>query len=343
MKKLIGFIFIVLGIVALFLGWKIFGPTLKQPEGKYFYIRTGSNYQTVSKALLTQKIINSSQWFNIVSRAVKYQTIKPGKFLIKKGMSLFELVRTLKNDRQSPVDLVVIKFRTKEEFAHRIGKEFETDSLQMITFLNNNDSLRHYDLDTSTWAFAIIPDTYTFFWTSTPTKIFSKLYSASKKFWTDDKKQKLKENNLTPIQAYILASIVEEETNLKTDKAKIASVYINRLANGMPLQADPTVKFAMKDFGLKRIYEKYLTTQSPYNTYANKGLPPGPICTPSVETLEEVINAPKTDYMYFVANSDFSGRHIFTSNYEDHKKYAKLFADAQDKQDSIRKAKQNNP
>lgn len=343
MKKLIGLIFLVLLIVVLFVGWKVFGPTLKQPEGKYFYIRTGSTYQTVVSDLVNQNILNSTRWFNLVARSLKFKTVKPGKFAIKKGMSVFELVRTLKNDRQSAVDLVIIRFRTKEEFAHRIGKEFETDSQQMIHFLNNTDSMRHYDLDTNTWTFAIIPNTYTYFWNSTPTKIFSKLYASSKQFWTDDKKQKLANNNLNPLQAYILASIIEEETNLKDDKGKIASVYINRLAKGMPLQADPTVKFALRDFALKRIYEKYLTTPSPYNTYVNKGLPPGPICTPSVETLDEVISAPKTDYMYFVANSDFSGRHIFTTNYEDHKKYAKLFSEAQDKQDSIRKSKENKP
>ena len=341
MKKLLGFIFFVLLIAAILITWKVFGPTLKQPEGKFFYIRTGSNYQTVTKSLLSQKIINSTRRFDFVAKALKYKTVKPGKFFIKKGMSVFALVRMLKNDQQSPVDLVVTKFRTKEEFARRIGKEFETDSVQMIRFLSNNDSLQHYDLDSNTWACAIIPNTYTYFWNSTPTKIFSKLYAASKKFWTDDDKQKLAKNNLTPTEACILASIIEEETNVKADKGKIASVYINRMAKGMTLQADPTIKFAMKDFGLKRIYEKYLTVLSPYNTYANKGLPPGPICTPSPETLEEVINAPKTDYMYFVANSDLNGGSVFTSNYEDHMKYAKLYQEALNKQDSIRKAKQN--
>jgi UPF0755 protein len=343
MKKLISLFFFILFIAVVFIGWKVLGPTVKQPEGKFFYVHTGSNYTTVTNELVRQRIIDNPKWFSLVSKALKYKTIKPGKFEIKKGMNLFTLVRMLKNDRQSAVNLVIIKFRTKEEFARRIGKEFETDSLEMIRFLNDNDSLRHYDLDTNTWAFAIIPDTYTYFWNSTPTKIFTKLYSAAKRFWTDDRKQKLKDKNLTPLQAYVLASIIEEETNLKSDKGNIASVYINRMAKGMPLQADPTVKFAMKDFGLKRIYEKYLMIQSPFNTYLNKGLPPGPICTPSVETLEEVINAPKTDYYYFVANSDFSGRHVFTTNYDDHKKYAQLFAQAQNKQDSIRKAKQNNP
>jgi UPF0755 protein len=342
MKKIIVTLLIIVIIVSAFIGWKIFGPTVHPPEGKFFYIRTGSNYGTVTSALLKDKIISGSTWFNLVAKQLKYKIIKPGKYQVKKGMSLFELVRMLKNGRQTPVDLTIIKFRTKEEFSRRINKEFETDSLQMISFLNNPDSLRHYGLDTSTWAFAVIPDTYTYFWNSTPTKIFSKLYVTSQKFWTDERKQKALDHNLTPIQAYTLASIIEEETNLGADKAKIASVYINRVAKGMPLQADPTVKFAMRDFGLKRIYEKYLSWPSPYNTYINKGLPPGPICTPTAETIDEVLNSPKTDYIYFVADSDLNGGSVFTSTYEEHLKYAKLYQQALDKQDSIRKARQNN-
>lgn len=342
MKKLIWFIVLIFFVVAAFIGWKIFGPTVKQPGKIFFYIRTGSDYRTVIKDLVNKKIIKNSASFKLVSKTLKYNIVKPGKYEIKKGMSLFELVRMLKNGRQSPVNLVIIKFRTREEFAGLIGKEFEIDSLQMISFLNNNDTLRHYGLDSNSWAFAIIPDTYTYFWNSTPSKIFAKLYSASQKFWTTERIQKLNENNLTPVQAYTLASIIEEETNLKTDKGKIASVYINRMARDMPLQADPTIKFAMKDFGLKRIYNKYLFFQSSYNTYINKGLPPGPICTPSVETLVEVINAPKTDYIYFVANSDLNGGSVFTSSFEEHMKYAKLYQQALNTQDSIRKEKQNS-
>ncbi|HEX6845542.1 MAG TPA: endolytic transglycosylase MltG, partial [Chitinophagaceae bacterium] len=145
---------------------------------------------------------------------------------------------------------------------------------------------------------------------------------------------------LDPIAVSTLASIIDEEVNLKSEKAKIASVYNNRLKLKMPLQADPTVKFALRDFGLKRVYYKHLAVQSPYNTYANAGLPPGPICTPQPETIDIILNAPQTDYLYFVANSDFSGTHVYTSNYEDHLKYAKKFAEAQDKQESIRKANQ---
>lgn len=342
MKKIIVTLFLILIIVSVFVGWKVFGPTVHAPAGKFFYVRTGSNYNTVKTDLQKNEIITGSTWFNLVAKQLKYKVIKPGKYEIKKGMSLFELIRMLKNGRQTPVDLIIVKFRTKEEFSKRINKEFETDSVQMMKFLNDPDSLRHYGLDTNNWTFAIIPDTYTYFWSSTPTRIFSKLRAASQKFWTGERKQKALNRKLTPVEAYTLASIIEEETNLKTDKGNIASVYINRIAKGMPLQADPTVKFAMRDFGLKRIYEKYLSWSSPYNTYVNKGLPPGPICTPSTETIDEVLNSPKTDYIYFVANSDLNGGSVFTSTYEEHLKYAKLYAQALDKQDSIRKARQNS-
>src|SRR5580704_11649896 len=182
MKKRFWIIAIILIVIVLFSAWKIFGPTVKQPEEKFFYIRTGWVYKDVISELKNKKIISNDTRFNFVARALKYNIIKPSKYEIKKGMSLFNLVRMLKNGRQTPVDLVIIKFRTKEEFAHRIGKEFETDSLQMIGFLNNNDTLKHYGLDTNTWYCAIIPDTYVYFWNSTPTKIFSKLYLASQKF-----------------------------------------------------------------------------------------------------------------------------------------------------------------
>ena len=144
------------------------------------------------------------------------------------------------------------------------------------------------------------------------------------------------------MEVSVLASIIDEETNKASDRPNIASVYLNRIKKGMPLQADPTVKFAMRDFGLKRILNAHLKTASPYNTYLNKGLPPGPICTPATETIDAVLNAPSTDYLYFVANSNFDGTHIFTSNYADHMKYARLYQQELtvllNKKDSARKA-----
>ncbi|MEN9598557.1 MAG: endolytic transglycosylase MltG, partial [Bacteroidota bacterium] len=145
-------------------------------------------------------------------------------------------------------------------------------------------------------------------------------------FWNEkNRKEKAAAKNLSTEAVYTLASIVEEETNYASDKTKIASVYLNRLTKQMPLQACPTIKYAMQDFTITRIYEKYLVNPSPYNTYKNKGLPPGPICTPSPTTIDLVLDAPNTDYLYFVAKSDFSGYHHFSSTYEEHDKYAKEY------------------
>jgi UPF0755 protein len=210
----------------------------------------------------------------------------------------------------------------------------------MLRFLNSADSLRKFNTSPETAMAVVLPDTYTYFWNTTPHKIYSKLSEASKKFWTAERKQKASSHGFTPQQIYILASIVEEETNVASEKGTIASVYMNRIKIGMPLQADPTIKFALNDFSLKRIYQKYLFVQSPYNTYRNRGLPPGPICTPTKATIDAVLNAPNTDYLYFVASSKFDGSHTFTTNYSDHLKKAKEYQQALNEQEEIRRSRQ---
>jgi len=230
----------------------------------------------------------------------------------------------------------------KENFASKINGMFEFDSLQMMNFLTNNDSLKQFELDTNTVMAGIMPNTYTYFWNTTPKKVFQKIYAESQKFWNSDRKLRAEQLRLTPMQVTILASIIDEETNQVSEKKNISSVYLNRMNIGMPLQSCPTVKFALKDFGLKRIYEKHIAVESPYNTYKNTGLPPGPICTPQPATIDLVLNAPKTDYLYFVAKSDFSDAHEYTTNYADHLKKAKEYQQALDKQEAIRKARKEN-
>jgi UPF0755 protein len=176
----------------------------------------------------------------------------------------------------------------------------------------------------------LYPNTYTYFWNASTGDIFEKFYTEYKRIWTDERRNQARKLGLTSVQAYTLASIVEEETQNLEEKDTIASVYLNRLKKGLRLQADPTIKFAMKDFTLKRIYLKYLSVESPYNTYMNSGLPPGPICTPSLQTLDAVLQQPQTNYLYFVAKSDFSGRHVYTETYDQHLKVAKEFQQALD-------------
>lgn len=305
------------------------------------YIRTGHNQlDAVVGTLKEDDLIRSLKLFTWWARFQGLdQGIRPGRYEIKKGMSLFRLARMLKISRQKPVKLVITKIRTKEQLASFLGKRFESDSGSFLALFSDNEALKAYQVDSTTCMTAVIPDTYEIFWTATPEELFRKLATEQQHFWTPERRAKAQAIRLTPTTAYILASIIEEESNARSDKDTIASVYLNRIARGMPLQADPTVKFALKDFGLKRIYRKHLLVPSPYNTYIHAGLPPGPICTPSRQTLEAVLDAPKTQYLYFVAKSDFSGTHVFSETYTQHLSHARAFQRAQDEQLKIRRAK----
>ncbi len=323
-KIILGFLSILI-LVAAFAAWKFVGPTVNAPEKKYFYVHTGQTFDRVKSDLVSQHIISGESWFNWASSMIGFKNAKAGRYEIGKGMSIVGLVRMLKNGRQSPVNFVITKLRTKESLASKVGNSFECDSTQMMQFLNNEDSLKQYGFDTSTAMAAAMPYTYSIKWNTTPAAIFEQFQTAYKTFWTEERLKKAASLNLSATEVSTMASIIEEETNSTTDKPTIASVYLNRMLKGMPLQADPTVKFALKNFALKRILFGHLQVQSPYNTYINKGLPPGPICTPSLETIDAVLDSPKTNYLYFVANSALDGSHIFTSDYAEHMKYARLY------------------
>ncbi len=332
MKKVIGIVAIVILIMIAGFSWIVFAPATKfDNASRYVFVRSSPPaQQQIMFQLDTGNIIRSPAIFNFLAKQAKaWQHVKPGRFEIKKGESIFSFVRTLRNNRQSAVRLTIKKIRVAEDLARIIGKNFSTDSLSALQFLLNNDSLSTFGIDTNTLMTIVIPDTYFLNWNTSTKNILQRLQDEQEKFWqNNDREQKAAALSLTPGQVYTLASIVEEETNKNDEKENIASVYLNRLHKGMPLAADPTIKFALKNFALKRIYYGYLTMPSPYNTYINKGLPPGPICTPQPVTIDAVLNAPKTDYIFFVAKSDFSGYHQFTNNFAEHQKYARLYQQA---------------
>lgn len=343
MKKIISILIVIVFIIAVYIGWNIFGPTIKNVDKKFLYIPTNSTYIQVIDSLKGNDFIPHLFIFEKVAKYADYpQNVKPGKYRITEGMSVYSLIKALRRGKQEPVNLVITKLRTKEDLAKRISRSFEVDSLEVIRFLNNPDSLSKFDVDTLTVMTDVIPNTYTYLWTTPINAIFTKLDAENKKFWNKERMAKAKHLQLTPKQIYILSSIVEEETNKQEDKGKIASVYINRMHKGMRLAADPTVKYAMRDFGLKRIYHKHLAFPSPYNTYQNAGLPPGPICTPSIKTIDAVLDAPETDYLFFVARADFSGFSDFASTYQQHLIYAKAYQQALDSLIKAKKEKEDS-
>lgn len=332
-KKLVITLLIVAVLAATYIGWQFFTDnTAFSGKSKFLYIRTGhATWPEVLKTLRDSNFIKSPQAFDLAAERLELpQRIQAGRYEIKKGMSLIDIARLLRNGKQTPVNLVITKLRTKENLAALIGRKLEADSATVIAWLNNPDSLQPYGFDTSTVMAMIYPNTYTYFWNAPLPRIFDKFHAEYKKIWTDERREQARQRGLTPITAYTLASIVEEESNAKEDRDTIASVYLNRLQKNMKLQADPTVKFAMRDFSIKRIYLKYLTVESPYNTYMNVGLPPGPICTPSISAIDAVLQSPQTNYLYFVAKSDFSGRHVFSATYKEHLAKAKDFQQALD-------------
>src|SRR6188508_467381 len=218
MKKTLRFVFLLVLILVLVAAWKVFGPSVTVPDEKFLYIKTGETFGEVREELASKKIISSSHWFDWVASAMKFTSVKAGKYEIKKDMSLFELIRVLKNGRQTPVKLVITKLRLKEDLARKLGQQFEFDSLAAIQFLTNNDSLRVFGVDSNTVMAVVMPDTYSFYWNSDPEKVYQKLFEHWKKFWNYERKKKADMIQLTPIQVSTLASIVDEEVNLKRKK-----------------------------------------------------------------------------------------------------------------------------
>jgi UPF0755 protein len=337
MKKLLWIILILIVFVVAVAAWIVFGSaTGFSSSKKTLYIRsTAASRKAVLDSLTKNNIITNETAFDFLANRMGYwNNIKPGKYEITKGANLLSILRMLRNGKQTPVNFTINKVRTKEDLAEMVGRKFECDSTAMLQFLNSVDSLKQFQTEPEVSVTNILPDTYTYFWNSSPTMIYRKFYDASKKYWDDERKLKAGTLGLNPTQVYILASIIEEETTNHEEKDTIASVYLNRLRIGMPLQADPTLKFAAKDFALTVIQGPIIHIPSPYNTYENKGLPPGPICTPSRITIDAVLNPASTDYLYFVANSRLNG-HLFSANFQEHVKKANQYRE----EDKLRRAK----
>ena len=324
MKK---YIIAILVLLICYESYNIFISTTHFSKEKNSFEYSNNGLSALADSLAANDIILEKTSFLILAKVLNVEDkIKPGKFLVKKNTSLLTLVRMMRNNQQATVNFVLNKVRTRNDLAKLIGNTLAVDSSTAAQFLNNNDSLAPYGTDTTQLLTMFIPNTYSMYWSTSLRKLMQKMKDQQSQFWkTNNRKSKAAAIGMSTNEVYTLASIVEEECNYDSDKSLIASVYQNRLHKNMRLQACPTIKFAMQDFTITRIYEKYLTNPSPYNTYRNTGLPPGPICTPSPTTIDLVLNAPTTDYLYFVAKADFSGYHHFSATFEEHSKFAKEY------------------
>ena len=324
MKKII---FLLLFVLLSYEAYNVFVKTTHFTGEKASFEYTKHGLEALADSLAANNIILDKPSFILLAKALHVEEkTKAGKFLVKRKTSLLSLIRMLRNNQQATVNFVLNKVRTRGELAKLVGNTLSFDSTYAAAFFNSNDSLAPFGTDTTMLLTLFIPNTYTMYWSTSLPKLMQKMKDQQAQYWkSNDRINKAKNKGMSPNEVYTLASIVEEECNYDSDKSLIASVYQNRLKKNMPLQACPTIKYAMQDFTLTRIYEKYLTNPSPYNTYRKKGLPPGPICTPSPKTIDLVLNAPSTDYLYFVAKADFSGYHHFSANFQEHSKFAKEY------------------
>ena len=265
--------------------------------------------------------------FDLYAERLKLKdSYKVGHYVVKDGMNVIEVVRMLKLGLQTPVNVTMNNVKIPAQLAGKLATQIEADSVEIVDVLTDKALAKEMGFDSPLTMFSIfLPNTYEFYWTVTPREFVERMHKEYKRFWTEERDQKRKRSGLSRVEVSTLASIVYEETRKVDEMPRVAGVYINRLNTGMPLQADPTIKYAMQDFGLRRILNKHLKTPSPYNTYINRGLPPSPICMPSIEAIDAVLNFEKHQYLFFCARPTFDGYHNFAKNYSEHLRNARAY------------------
>ncbi|RXK52166.1 endolytic transglycosylase MltG [Aquirufa rosea] len=327
-------VFSLLAAMFSYYVWQVFKtPNFDVKAEKPFVllIPKGANFQTVLDTLNKHQLVRDQLSFRFLAKLMSYpEKVKAGRYLIYSESGNFEILRKLRNGRQDAIRLVINTFRLKEDIAGKLSKQLPFDSTFILKQLDSNAYLSQYGFNKETVPCLFIPNTYEILWTSSFDSFMLKMNKEYKKFWNTDRQTQAEKLALSPTEVGILASIVEGESKKSDEQARIAGVYWNRLKTGMPLQADPTIVFAWKDFTIKRVTGKYTAINSPYNTYRLSGLPPGPISIPSPQVMDKVLNLEKHSYLYFCAKEDFSGYHSFATSYEEHMQNAKRYQNALD-------------
>ena len=324
---------IILAICIYLLYNLLFGASLRTDGKKItLYIPDGCSYSQAMDTVKASFDIKHPEVFDWLAQKKKYPAlVKPGRYVISNDISYNALINILRSGRQSPVNVTFNNIRTLSDLAGRIGGEIEADSSGIMEFLSNPENYRNDGFTRENVISVFIPNTYEFYWNTDAAGLYSRMLKEYHKFWNDDRLLKAKSIKLTPVEVSILASIIDDEVAKADEKPRIAGVYLNRIKRGIPLQACPTIKFALNDFTITRVLNQHLKIDSPYNTYLHRGFPPGPIGCPTIEGIDAVLNAEKHDYLFFAAKADFSGYHNFSRTLAEHNRYADQYQKELDK------------
>lgn len=318
MRKVIVLIVVLVAIAGGTTGYWLF--VTPNVNGKQVTVKipTGSTYADVLSLLKENRVLKSEASFKLVAQVKKLEgNIHGGNYVFRAGMNNRQLVNMLKFGLQVPVKLVIYNIRTKEEFAGLVGRTLEIDSNLFLKELNDPAFCKTYGVDTNQILSRFIVDNYEFYWNIPIDSFITRMGRTYNNFWNEERKAKATDLSMTPTQVTTLASIVEKEVIFDKEMVTVAGVYLNRIKIGMPLQADPTLVFALRDFTARRVNQYHKEYDSPYNTYIYAGLPPGQICMPRKKSIDAVLNAEDHEYLYFCANPDMSGYSIFSKNYND--------------------------
>lgn len=296
---------------------------------EYVYIDDDDTQDSVFAKLEPFATHHSMTAFRTIARHTDYaNNIRTGRYAIRPGEGALKVFRHMKNGLQTPISLTVPEVRTMDRLAGALARKMMLDSAEVADALADSAFCAKYGYDTTTVVALFVPNTYDIYWNVSLEHFMERMKREHDAFWNLQRQEKAKAMGLTPMQVATLASIIDEETANNAEKPMIAGMYYNRLKANMPLQADPTIKFAWKNFALKRIYNNLLHINSPYNTYTNEGLPPGPIKIASVAGIDAVLNHVDHDYLYMCAKEDFSGTHNFARTYQEHLKNAAKYSKA---------------
>ena len=335
-RKIIIILALLFILIAAATGGLILRNTILKPfvlkETAYVYIDKQKDFEKVV-AQLNENGMPSEKVFRFLSDRMNYSgNVKSGRYAVKDGMNTLDVVRLLRSGNQSAVKLTFNNIRLKENLAGRLSQQLLMDSLALLDALNDEELTKSLDFDNNTIVSMFIPDTYEVFWDTDIETFVKRMKREYDKFWNETRTKKAEEQNLSPVQVSILASIVEEEATYADEYPTVAGLYLNRLKKGMRLEADPTVKFAVGDFALRRILFKHLEVESPYNTYRVSGLPPGPIRIPSVAAIDAVLSPQEHNYLFMCAKDDLSGRHNFAITHAEHSRNAARYQQALNRQ-----------
>ena len=313
--------------------WQIYrSPNFQTQENDKTFallIPRGATFESVIDTLQKNDVLNDEMSFRFLAKLMSYpERVKEGRYEITPRMGNRAVLVKLRSGSQDAMPVTFNSMRQKSDLIQRLGSKFEFGPTALGPLLNDPVVCQKYGFDTTTIVCLFLPDTYEFFWTIKPEALLDRMGSEYKRFWTPDRQAKAKAIGLTQTQAQVLASIVAAETNKRDEQPRVAGVYLNRLKRGIKLEADPTVIFALRDFGIRRLLNKQLAINSPYNTYRYAGLPPGPINLPAPATIDAVLNAEQHDYLFFVVDARFNGYHTFSRNLSEHLANARLYQQA---------------